>query len=708
MNLTRRHFLAAATGLVASQAAGRVLAASNVAYVTPNGQGNGTSWEDAASITNLPALIKMVGAGGLIALLADGQYKVDKPIEIFGDSGGEVTIFGSSRNLGPRTARIVGTRRGWTSGKVNASQFGGNTLFELGQNGSNLRLANLDIRNMGRVLDMSDRRARNITIENVAFTNIRDGIYTNGGSAISNVTIRNFSGRGFSKKAIRFHGRCSNWLVENCELDSGQQYGDSFAVGIECHDSANGLRVVGGFTANCMEQHNDGDKYWNGDGIASERGNSNILIQNHRSYGNSDGGYDLKSEGTKLVNCVSQDNKRNYRIWGGTGRRPVELQGCSSIAPRNRGGVGDTHHMWLRGAEGNERWAASVVWSNGVLAGGSNDIAIYAEGANVAVHLVDTDTSRLSKSTKLFSATAESSKIVVGSAADTGVDQVLTESPILAIAGAHLTIPLKADGDVTWRVAEKDGSLLPELDGQTVSLDVPDGSRGGQLILQARDSRGIAIEKELTVEAKENPVGAGAVLALAFAPGAQTDAVTDAVGLNQPVLTGAADFQDGGLRFSGKDTYLEIPSSANFALDGPFYIHLRFSLDADNGTDELNVLSKWQSSSNQRAFLFRLDQERKLSFVWSTNGRSQDENVIAGPQLAFERVYDVVVSKSADGYIELIVDGVTAGRSPSPVEALNASPAPLRVSGRAGGDAAGKGTLYALDIYRGHSYQPPA
>ncbi|GLQ09158.1 hypothetical protein GCM10007913_10900 [Devosia yakushimensis] len=701
MNLTRRHFLAAATGLVASQAAGRVLAASNIAYVSPNGQGNGTSWEDAASIRALPQLIEMVGPGGLIALLAEGQYEVDDAIEI---SGG-VTIFGSNRNLGPRHARIVGTRRHWTSGRTNAVQFGGNTLFTLGGNGSNLALANLDIRNVGRVLDMSGSRARNITIENIAFTNIRDGIYTNGGSAVSNVTIRNFSGRGFSKKAIRFHGRCSNWTIENCELDSGQQYGDSFAVGIECHDNASGLRIVGGYTANCQEQHSGADKYWNGDGVASERGNSNILIQNHRSYGNSDGGYDLKSEATKLVNCVSQDNKRNYRIWGGTGRRPVELQGCSSLSPRNRGGVGDTHHMWLRGVEGGERWAASVVWSNGALAGGNADIAIYAEGGNVAVHLVDTDTSRLPKSTKLFSSTVESSKILVGSASDNGVEQVLTDGPIVAIAGAHMAIPLKADGDVSWRVAEEQGDLGLDLDGATLSLDVPDSSTGGLVLLQARDSRGLPIEKELKVDVKQNPVGADAVLALAFAPGAETGAVTDAVGLNQPVLTGKASFRDGGLRFSGKETYLEVPSSANFNFAGPFFIHFRFSLDADNGKGELNILSKWQSSSNQRVFLFRLD-ERGLSFIWSTDGRSRDENVIWGPQLAFDRVYDVIVSKSAEGYIELIVDGETVGRSANPVEALNTSPAPLRISGRAGGDAAATGTLYALEVYNGRSYQP--
>ncbi|UXN72565.1 hypothetical protein N8D56_14950 [Devosia sp. A8/3-2] len=706
MHLTRRHFLAAATGIVASRAAGRVLAASNVAYVTPNGQGNGTSWDDAANIAALPQLIKMVGPGGIIALLAEGQYEVAEPIEISGANGAEVMIFGSSRNLGPRTARIVGTRRAWNSGKANAAQFGGNTLFVLGQNGSNLRLANLDIRNVGRVLDMSDRRAGNIVIENVAFTNIRDGIYTNDGSAISNVTIRNFSGRGFSKRpsastaAARIGpSKTASSIAASNMATISLSASNAPIAPMACASSA-ALPPIASTSA--AMKTNTGMAM----ALPAERGNANILIQNHRSWGNSDGGYDLKSEGTRLINCVSQDNKRNFRIWGGTGRNPIELQGCASIAPRDRGGVGSSHHMWLRGAEGDSRDAASVVWRNGVLSGGSTDIAIYAEGGNVAVHLVDTDTSRLPKSMKLFSATADSSKILVGSAADNGVDLVLTESPIIAVAGAHSAIPLKADGDVSRRLAEQKGDLGLDLDGATLSLDVPDGSSGGLVLLQARDSRGVPVEKELTVRVKENPLGAGAVLASAFAPAAATNAVTDAVGLNQPVLNGKASFRDGGLRFSGNDAYVEIPASANFHLDGPFAIHLRFSLDASNGTGELDVMSNWQLSSNER-FRVPCGSGKRLNFARSTDGRAHDGNFIMGPQLAYERIYDVIASKAADGHIELIIDGVMAGRSPEPVEALHASPVPLRVSGRANGDATGIGTLYALEIYKGRSDLPP-
>jgi serralysin len=412
MTLTRRHFLATAmAGTTLAMAGGIPTAATNVAYVTSDGTGNGTSWDDSASIGSIPALAQRVGPGGLIAVLGEGQYEVEDTIDL--SDAAQVTISGCSRQLAPRLAKIVGTRRGWSGGKVNAEGFGGNTLFRIGSGASGLVLANFDVRNVGRVADMSGSRAARMTIQNVKFSNIRDGIYTDGSSAVSGLTIRNFSGHGFSKKAIRFHGRSSGWVIENCELDSGEQYGDEFSVGIECHDKANGLQISGGFTANCLDQRPQ-DKYWNGDGVAAERGNYNIVIQNHRSYGNSDGGYDLKSESTQLINCVSEKNKRNFRIWGGTSRSPVQLQGCRSLRPTDRGGIGDAHHMWLSGAEGGSRKAAHVVWQSGLLTGGNTKTAIYAEGGGVDVQLVNTDTSGLPRSMVLFSSSAESSQLRQG------------------------------------------------------------------------------------------------------------------------------------------------------------------------------------------------------------------------------------------------------------------------------------------------------
>jgi hypothetical protein len=409
MKLSRRRFLAgsfaSAAGLLAH---GMPRAATNVAYVAPDGTGNGTSWEDAANINNLTAIAESIGSGGLIAILAEHHYDVVEPIDLSSASG--ITISGCTREMTPRAAKIVGSRQVWDGDKANASKFGGRTLFRIGSDASGLKISNLAVHDFGRVADLSGSNAQGIVVQNVTFRNIRDGIYTDDSSAVSNLKILNFSGRGFSKKAIRFHGRSSGWLVENCELDSGQQYGDNFAVGIECHDTAHDLLISGGYTANSLDQRPQ-EKYWNGDGVATERGNRNIIIRDHRSFGNSDGGYDLKSEATELINCTSEGNKRNYRIWGGSQNSPVRLQGCRSLQPSDRGGNGGSHHLWLSGAEGDQKAAAHVIWEDGTLAGGSAGSAIYAEGDNVDVQLVNADLSGLPSSLELFSSSADSSRL---------------------------------------------------------------------------------------------------------------------------------------------------------------------------------------------------------------------------------------------------------------------------------------------------------
>src|SRR5690606_17487406 len=118
------------------------------------------------------------------------------------------------------------------------------------------------------------------------------------------------------KKGIRIRGNSSGWLIEDCGIDCRWQFGDNHATGIEAWDTAHDIRIIGGYTRNCSE-YLDKTTFWNADGITTERNNYDIRIENHISSGNTDGGYDLKSERTVLRNCLSFDNNRNYRIWGG-------------------------------------------------------------------------------------------------------------------------------------------------------------------------------------------------------------------------------------------------------------------------------------------------------------------------------------------------------------------------------------------------------
>jgi hypothetical protein len=384
------------------------------AFVAPGADGDGSSWDSAASIGNLSALIKAVGPGGTVFILA-AEYDVPREIEINqgGSAGNPVTITGVNRSLAPKKATIVGTRKRWSGGTTNASSFGGNTAFSFGGRASNLLFTNLDFRHVGRIFDFSGVRANNITVQNVSFLNVRDGFYTSESSNLGNVVLQNFSGKGFSKKAVRFQGSSHDWQILDCELDSGYQHGDNFAVGIQIYDRAHGLVINGGHTINCLDKGDGADDYWNADGVSSELGNKNIVIANHVSSGHSDGGYDMKSDGVVFQNVVAQDNKRNYRLWGGSPENPVRMENCVSASPKSRGGIGDPYHLWTYGHDSRGR-AASILISGGSFRGGAGKYpAIIGDGGNVLVRVVGLDTSRMGND-QLFWSDRDSSKLVEG------------------------------------------------------------------------------------------------------------------------------------------------------------------------------------------------------------------------------------------------------------------------------------------------------
>ena len=82
--------------------------------------------------------------------------------------------------------------------------------------------------------------------------------------------------------------------------------------------------------------------YWNADGFATERGVYNVRFENTVASGNTDGGYDLKSTDTVLVNVIAENNGRNFRLWG-----EVELINPTGIDPHKHGGSGGQFQIQL-------------------------------------------------------------------------------------------------------------------------------------------------------------------------------------------------------------------------------------------------------------------------------------------------------------------------------------------------------------------------
>jgi hypothetical protein len=680
----------------------------SVGYIAPNGEGDGSSPENAASLNLLGELVRAVGAGGTVAILADrGSYDGYGNIEIAGggSSGAPVRIVGINGRGQLAKATIRGNRRSWRKGRaVDASDFGGDTTFVFGRGSSNLHFMALSFADSGRIFDFSDRRESNIVVEDVDFLNVRDGFYTNEGSNLGNVVLRRFSGVGFSKKAVRVHGRSNGWLIENCQLDSGFQYGDNFAVGIEMNHSAHNITISGGFTINCLDtQGGDQEEYWNADGVASEEGNRGIRISDHYSAGHSDGGYDLKSEDTILARCVSEDNKRNYRIWGGRGSQPMLLENCQSRSPRSRGGTGASAHLWLFGSEGARGAAASAIFRGGAMSDSRpGSPVVYADGNNVNVHLVDADLSGLGRRETLIEGEGEGNVVLVGSAADPGLSEIVTAQAITAVEGFSKTVPLVADGDATWRiVAPEDADFAVAAN----NLVIPSAVAGSSpvVIVQARGSNGEAIQKELHPKIIPNPLGVGTALAVTFAGRDGATSAEDATGLNVVEFSGEAHISDNALVFSRGDDYVTIPDSDNLSFSGPFTIDTEFLLDNPREEGGQDVVTHWGDASRQRGYEIRCEENGILVFAWTYDGSDKNVSWIEGPELEAGRFYKIRVDRDDAGTVRLYVDGQMVGSKDNSGEPILNSAVSLRISGRADGKYGANGRMRSLLINNGHA-----
>src|SRR5262249_53464977 len=61
--------------------------------------------------------------------------------------------------------------------------------------------------------------------------------------------------------------------------------------------------------------------------------------------GNTDGGYDIKSNNVTMVNAAAEGNKRNFRFWG----HNVTVIDSTSTDPHMQGGTGSQDHIYLAG-----------------------------------------------------------------------------------------------------------------------------------------------------------------------------------------------------------------------------------------------------------------------------------------------------------------------------------------------------------------------
>lgn len=341
-------------------------------YISPTGAGDksGRDINNAAAIGSLNTLIGKAGAGGQVLLIADqGDYKVSTIIGINrgGAADQPVTIRGIDSAGNSMAAHIVGTRPAdWAAGDA-----AGNELFKMGTGANHLEFRDLRIDNVGTAFrataDIAD-----LTIEKVDAGNVRrffeDYASASGGTAtISGLLIRDVSVQGFSRSAIRLQYDTNNVLIENVRANGGGQIGDDLPVGIHLQGTVHNATLRQTVVENVQSVEGT---YLNADGFATERGVYDVRFIDTVARGNTDGGYDLKSENTTLVRTLSEENGRNYRLWGS-----ATLIDSVGLNPVWRGGSSEQNQLWLD-------TAAKVTVTGGMFKdAGSRTKVISSEGS---------------------------------------------------------------------------------------------------------------------------------------------------------------------------------------------------------------------------------------------------------------------------------------------------------------------------------------
>lgn len=339
-------------------------------YISPTGSGDksGSSWANAAPITSLDAMVKKAGTGGTVLLAADkGDYVVKSPISI---TGSGVTISGANADGSVGEAHFVGTRAAnWTAGAAT-----GNELFRINKGADNLVFQNMQIDNTGTAFRVGGD-VKNLTVQHIDADNVQRFFedYVSGSNktaTISGLTIRDVDVAGFSKNAIRLQYDTNNVLIEDVRADSERQDGDNFAMGVHLEDTVHDVTFRRVTMENATQTAGSGD-YWNGDGFASERGTYNLTFEDTVARGNTDGGYDIKSDHVTFIRALAEDNARNFRVWG----KDVKIIDSTGLDPHIRGGIGLQTQLWTK--EGAEVTVINSTFADS----GSKTKVIAADGA---------------------------------------------------------------------------------------------------------------------------------------------------------------------------------------------------------------------------------------------------------------------------------------------------------------------------------------
>ena len=138
----------------------------------------------------------------------------------------------------------------------------------------------------------------------------------------------------------------TNIVIRNvrCRMQGGPQP--------SMHDLPEGIHIKGGSNIRIENSQFDGfqttlaaAQYWNGDGVAAERGVNGLTLINVTADNNTDAGFDLKPP-VVMDNVSASGNCRNYRLWADARIGTMRIGNVVK-----RGGIAGCAGIWVNGSK---------------------------------------------------------------------------------------------------------------------------------------------------------------------------------------------------------------------------------------------------------------------------------------------------------------------------------------------------------------------
>jgi hypothetical protein len=479
-------------------------AGANLRHIMPAQAGNGTgdSWANAASLWRLNDMIAAAGPGGVVYVRADaGPYSVTNNrvnISVGGKVRSPVTIIGVDREFVPMRATIVGSRTAWTlptdpEAVTNVRNwFPGGDVFALRSAADYLTFKFFDFQGTGQPFHLTGSTHRGITVSDCNAYNFQRFFEHEPATSHIDTILRNITGTGFSKTAIRIRGDSHNVLLEDIVLNSGRQDGHNFATGVECNETAHNITMRRVTATNCHDTRNSNpDKFWNADGFASESGNYAVYREDCTSSGNTDAGYDDKAADVVNVNCTASGNKVNFKFWGPS---TTNIH-CRALNPKSRGGVGAQMQYYVYGGSAPDISGADVLIQGGIVSDNDPNTNVFlAEAYNSVFRIAGVAITHHASAARQTELSGWGNAFLYANPADTTPPTITSAASVTAAANANFAHLLKANRPVTWSiVGGRDADafkVLPDRCAGTLTMTATASDANRQVIVRATDASG--------------------------------------------------------------------------------------------------------------------------------------------------------------------------------------------------------------------------